>query len=184
MNCNVEKIAGFIKSYDSQLYNHCLRTAIRSEKLGRLMNCDTELIYQAALIHDLGKIGISRSIFDKPSKLTAIERRAIDMHSFIGYSLAINLVVPKNICILILYHHGYYKERFGECSFVPDNLKECINIIRISDIYDALTSERAYCKQLSHNVAIKILYENSDLDKDMIRKLDTLYKMNVSDKVV
>lgn len=184
MNDVVRKIAQFIKDYDMQLYTHCLRTAIRAEKLGKLMGCDSDLIYQASIIHDLGKIGICRTIFDKPSKLTVIERKAIDMHSFVGYSLASNLGVPKDICALILYHHGFNKEHFGECSVISDELKKCINIVRVSDTYDALTSERVYCKQLSHDVAIGILYKNPELDKNTIKQLDDLYKMDLFANIV
>lgn len=178
MDKNVAKISRFIKKYDTQLYGHCVRTALRAKRLSELLNVDSDLIYQAALIHDLGKIGISKSIFDKPEKLTKNDRRAVDLHSFIGYSMAYNMGVPKNICILILYHHGYNKERFGECSCIPEDYKLLVDIIRISDIYDALTSERIYKKSVSHREAINMLFEHSELDNDLINKFDVLYMMN------
>lgn len=53
-----------------------------------------------------------------------------------------------------------------------------MDIIRISDIYDALTSERIYKKSVSHREAINMLLEHSELDNDLINKFDVLYMMN------
>lgn len=178
MDKNVAKMLGFIKEYDTQLYEHCVRTALRAKRLSELLNVDAELVYQAALIHDLGKIGVSKSIFDKPEKLTDNDRKAVDLHSFIGYSIAYNMGVPKSICVLILYHHGYNKERFEQCSCIPEDYKLLIDIIRISDIYDALTSERIYRKSVSHREAINKLLKFSEFDNDLINKFDVLYMMN------
>ena len=180
MNGRVAKVSEFLKEYDLQLYEHCLRTAIRAKSLAELLNVNLELVYQAALIHDVGKMGVSNTIFNKTSALSDNERKAVDLHSFIGYSLAYNMGVPKDICILILYHHGYQKERFGEYSFIPEEFKLLIDIIRISDIYDALTSDRVYRKKMSHGKAINSLYDDFEFDGKLISKFDVLCTMKIS----
>lgn len=100
-------------------------------------------IRYAAILHDIGKIGISDSIITKPSSLTDLEYEEIKRHTEIGYTIMNEKGFFGEIRDLIRYHHekmdgsGYYAKQNGDYPWET-------MIISIADIYDALTSDRPY----------------------------------------
>ena len=123
-----------------------------------LNNDMTSMICLAAEYHDIGKSKIPASILFKPGKLTDDEWKIMKTHAKIGYDLMSEL--PENVRLMILYHHedinggGYYHLRGNE---IPIGSQ----VLRICDVYDALTSDRCYRKALSPKEAISYLNEQS-----------------------
>ncbi|ULQ58791.1 HD domain-containing protein [Brucepastera parasyntrophica] len=119
-------------------------------------------IQYAALLHDIGKIGISDAIINKAMKLTEEEYAEIQRHTEIGYEIVSNINFFGEIRDLIKYHHerldgkGYYGKKAGEYP------RETM-IISIADIYDALTSDRPYRAALTRSVALAILEKMIDI---------------------
>jgi len=128
-----------------------------------------ETIEIASALHDIGKVGISDVILNKPTKLTKEEFEQIKLHPIIGSKNLENIqdrykhnrFINMGIDIA-RYHH----ERFDGNGY-PMNLKGSAiplsaQIMAISDVYDALTSKRPYKLAFSHSTAIEIILEQED----------------------
>ena len=123
----------------------------------------------ASLMHDVGKLGVSEEILNKPTKLNEEEWAIMKMHPKIGVKLLKPIKSFDAISDWILYHHermdgnGYYKQKG---SAIPLASK----IISIADTYSAITMKRSYKDARSHEEAIKIIKEvaGTQLDKDLV----------------
>ena len=98
----------------------------------------------AALLHDIGKIGIPREIINKPSRLTDEEYTVIKSHPAIGGKILEEITEIPDIAVGARWHH----ERFDGKGY-PDGLMgmeipELARIIGVADAYDAMTSKRSY----------------------------------------
>lgn len=114
----------------------------------------------SARIHDIGKIAINDFIINKPGRFTEAEYMMAQQHPLLGYKLVESLELDPLIPQVILHHH----ENFDGTGY-PDGIKgEAIplgaRIVRITDTYDALTSNRGYRPAYTHREAIKIMEEN------------------------
>jgi putative two-component system response regulator len=114
----------------------------------------------AARIHDIGKIAINEFIINKPGRFTEAEYIMVQQHSMLGSKLVESLELDPLIPEIILGHHenfdgtGYPHGKKGEA--IPLEAR----IIRITDTYDALTSDRGYRPAYTHHEAIKIMEED------------------------
>lgn len=133
---------------------HSERTEILCFSLCKTLHLDdktTFAICVAAKYHDIGKIKIPAQILFKPGRLTVEERAVIQTHAGIGYEMTPDF--PENLREIIRYHHedinggGYYNLKSDEISFGAQ-------ILRVCDVYEALTADRCYRKALSREEAI------------------------------
>jgi putative nucleotidyltransferase with HDIG domain len=144
--------------------NHSYRVAhwVRpvALKLG-LTRRDIRIAYWAALLHDIGKIGLPDHILTKRGSLTELEWIWIRLHPSVGAELVTSMAPLAESACLIYAHH----ERYDGLGY-PDGLegKEIplgARIISVTDAYDAMTSERVYCKARSHIEAVGELLNQS-----------------------
>jgi len=131
----------------------------------------------ASALHDIGKIGISESILNKPGKLTNEEYSQMKMHPVIGAELLAEIEDYKDISKIIRHHH----ERWDGNGY-PDNLKGNqiplgSQIIAISDTYDAITTSRVYRNARNHEDAVEIIKD--ERWKQFNGKLVDLFLSNV-----
>ena len=123
----------------------------------------------AALMHDVGKLGVPEAILNKPAKLTEEEWEVMRTHPKVGVKILQPLSTFASISDWILYHHervdgnGYYKVKF-------EDIPIAARIIAIADTYSAITMRRSYKKPMSHDDAVRIISEVSgtQLDKDLV----------------
>ncbi|MFH0947981.1 MAG: HD domain-containing phosphohydrolase [Elusimicrobiota bacterium] len=120
----------------------------------------------AAILHDVGKIGIDKSVFLKPGKLTFDEYEIIKKHSTIGANIISRISFLKGVAEYIKHHH----ERWDGNSY-PDKLKgEAIplgaRILAVVDSFDAMMSERSYKKPMALTEALTELKKNSGTQFD------------------
>jgi putative two-component system response regulator len=123
----------------------CHFARIIAEEIG-LPKSEADLLFNAAALHDLGKIGIPDSILFKPGKLDDVERKVIRTHCRIGHQIIGNnqTRLLKTAATVALTHHeqwdgtGYPQELKG------DAIPLFGRIVAVADMYDALTSERPY----------------------------------------
>jgi HAMP domain-containing protein len=114
-------------------------------------------LQQAALLHDIGKIGISSAILDKPGKLTDAEFAAIREHPAIGDRILAPIPVFKELIPMVRGHH----ERWDGNGY-PDGVSgEAIvleaRILSVADVYDAMVSDRPYRRGMGGEKAIAII---------------------------
>lgn len=119
---------------------------------------------RASTLHDIGKIGIPDYVLLKPGKLTDEEFEIIKKHPRIGYNALkkASLELGDNLffniaCDIALYHHEKWNGRGYPEGLSGDDIPLSARIMALSDVYDALTSERVYKKRFSHQKAMEII---------------------------
>ncbi len=156
-------------SKDKYTENHSYRVSVYATKIAasmRLQNERIEDIRAAALLHDIGKLDISRDLLYKAARLTAEEfnemkthvKRGVTMLEPVGGSL-------RRILPIILSHH----DKFDGSGYNPAEGEEIpleSRIISVADVYDSLTSDRPYRKAMSPFDAKEILVKGSGTDFD------------------
>jgi diguanylate cyclase (GGDEF)-like protein/PAS domain S-box-containing protein/putative nucleotidyltransferase with HDIG domain len=131
-----------------------------AESLG-LADEDVNAIRRAAMVHDIGKVGISGAILRKPERLTPEERRLVEQHVLIGASLLDQFGALDRAIPVVRYHH----ERWDGTGY-PDGLKgEAIplgaRVLAVADVFDALTSDRAYHRARDEAATLGILKQEA-----------------------
>lgn len=128
-----------------------------------LSQAQIENLSVAALLHDIGKIGIDESILRKPSSLTWEERSAIQKHPEISVNILKEVKLPPIVFEIILHHH----ERYGGNGYPSGSAGECLPIevfiLSVADTYDAITSTRPYSAAKSPENARDIIISESGM---------------------
>ncbi len=170
-----EVLVGVIDARDSNLNGHSRHvqklTMLFWEHLPSNMKKDINPVSleYAALMHDVGKLGVPEAILNKPAKLTDEEWDVMRRHPEIGVKILSPLKSFSGISDWILYHHeridgnGYYRLTKNEIPFVS-------RLLAIADTYSAITMRRSYKEPRSHEEAVKIISEvaGTQLDSELV----------------
>lgn len=119
-----------------------------AKRLG-LSDSSIGLISDAALLHDIGKVGVSDAILGKPSKLTDEEFAVIKRHPVIGARILMQSNHTQELVQIVLHHHERYDGRGYPEGLRGDDIPLGARIIAIADSIDAMTSKRCYRGALS-----------------------------------
>lgn len=131
-----------------------------AEAYGLSVN-DVAIIRKAALLHDIGKIGIPDEILNKPGKLSQQEYEKIQEHSSIGAKILGNVDSLKKVSLIIVQHHERCDGKGYPNRLTCAEITLEASILMIADSFDAMTTDRPYRKALSLNDAIKELEINA-----------------------
>ncbi|MBI4845474.1 MAG: response regulator [Candidatus Omnitrophica bacterium] len=157
---SVMKLVGAIEKKEGYLQGHAKAVAEAAVNVARKMGlseADIEIIGQAALLHDIGKIAVSEQILLKKEKLTADEYAQLKKHSAEAVDIIADIDLEHKLLPLILYHHerydgsGYPKGLRAE--YIPIGAR----ILAVCDAFKAMVSDRPYRKKLSREEALKEL---------------------------
>ena len=125
-------------------------------------------LYIATPLHDIGKVGIPDSILLKPGDLTDEEFERVKQHTVIGYKLLkkVQTIYSENYLLeigldLIHYHHEKWNGEGYPEGLEKEEIPLAARIMAISDVYDALRSDRPYKKEFSHEKSCNIIEEDS-----------------------
>jgi putative nucleotidyltransferase with HDIG domain len=121
-----------------------------------------EMVRLAALIHDIGKLGINEFVLNKPTILTEAEFIMIKHHTILGYRLIEPFLFDSLIGEAVLSHHENYDGSGYPSALRGEEIPLIARLIRIADFYDALTSERPYRHSLKPMEAIEVMEKNSN----------------------
>ncbi|MBU4251867.1 MAG: diguanylate cyclase [Candidatus Omnitrophica bacterium] len=127
---------------------------------------DVELIKQAAMLHDLGKIGISESILLKKGKLNKKEFEEIKKHPQIGADIIRPIKFLHDLIPFIFYHHERWDGKGYPSGIRGEDIPLGARVIAIADVYQALISDRPYHKAFSKSAAIDIIKKSSGTQFD------------------
>jgi HD-GYP domain-containing protein (c-di-GMP phosphodiesterase class II) len=119
-----------------------------------LSNKHIEDLKIAALLHDVGKIGIDDSILNKNGKLTDEEFELIRKHPEIGYNILKDINGIENIRFIVLHHHERYDGKGYPSGLQPEQLNIDVFIIGLADSIDAMLTDRPYRKARSMDYII------------------------------
>ena len=189
-----EALASAIDAKDKYTKGHSSRVAEYSRKIAELagknpQECDE--IYYAALLHDVGKIGISKTILNKKGKLSDEEYQVIKEHPDIGAQILSSISESPYLSIGAKSHHERYDGKGYPEGLKGDDIPEIARIIAVADAYDAMTSKRSYRDTIPQQVVreefIKCLGTQFDpvFGKIMIHliDLDSEYLMKEKEEV-
>ncbi|MFZ2163808.1 MAG: HD domain-containing phosphohydrolase [Sideroxyarcus sp.] len=165
----VEAIAGIVEMRDPYTSGHQARVAEVAKEIARQMGLPEEqvqAIHLAGLVHDLGKISIPAEILSKPSKLTEVEYRLIQMHPQAGYDILKGVDFSWPIAEMVLQHHermdgsGYPQGLRGE------EILQGARILIVADVVEAMSSHRPYRPGLGIDAALKEITRGSGMHYD------------------
>jgi HD-GYP domain-containing protein (c-di-GMP phosphodiesterase class II) len=153
---------------------HSTRLAEWAVRVAREMDIPEEGSYQvevAALLHDIGKIGVPDAVLKKNGPLTAEERAIINRHP--EYSWSILRLFPglEEASLYALHHHENVDGTGYPAGLKGQNIPLVSRIISVIDAYDAMVSNRCYRKGLPHAEAIARLIQSSgkQFDPDVVK---------------
>jgi putative nucleotidyltransferase with HDIG domain len=169
----VGSLAQALDARDAYTAGHSRRVSEYSCAIAKAMNIpeqDLETIRVGALLHDLGKIGISDLVLQKPGRLTPEENGLIRQHPVIGRRILENVQGLEAYLGIVEFHHenldgtGYPHGLKGEET--PLHAR----IVKVADAYDAMTSDRPYRSGKSHAEAIAVLRSvcGSEMDPSVV----------------
>jgi putative nucleotidyltransferase with HDIG domain len=155
-----QTIVGFAHALDeSDRYTrgHSERVAHYASLIARgleLADGDVDTIRQAALMHDIGKIGIRYEKLNKPGKLTPEEVAMFRTHPAKGKRILEPIPFMQNLIPGCWCHHEAWDGGGYPQGLMADNIPLIGRVVAVADAYDAMTSDRAYRKALPHDVAV------------------------------
>lgn len=153
-----------LEAKDQYTKGHSDRVADYAEKLAVSMGLPkkrTQLLKEAALLHDIGKMGVETMILRKDGKLTAEEGDIIHKHPAIGEDILKPVSLDKDILAVIRGHHERYDGKGYPDKLKGDDINIMAAIVSVADAYDAMTSHRPYMKNMTKMEAIEQLKQNS-----------------------
>lgn len=165
----IQALVSAIEASDSYTRGHSERVTRYSLEIGRRMALSADrlqILERAAILHDIGKIGIDISLLHKQGKLSANDVHELQQHPIIGVKILepIEFLLDVRTCI------GQHHERYDGLGY-PNRLKNSdllleSRILSIADAFDAMTSDRPYRKALPLEVAVAELSGNAGTQFD------------------
>lgn len=160
----ISSMAAMVETRDPYTSGHQHRVAALAREIAQQMKLpeeDVHGIYLAAVIHDLGKVGIPAEILSKPGKLSKLEFEIIQTHAKAGYDILKRIDFPWPIAQMVYQHH----ER-PDGSGYPNGLKNediliGAKIISVADTVEAMSSHRPYRPGLGMEAALNEIEQHS-----------------------
>ncbi|MCM1054461.1 MAG: HD domain-containing protein [Bacteroides sp.] len=146
--------ANAIDAKDKYTNGHSLRVATYSLEIAKKLNFsedDQERIYNIALLHDIGKIGISDRILNKPGKLTPEEIETVKRHPLIGGEILKDFASIPGISEGARYHHERYDGTGYNEGLKGEEIPYFARIICVADSYDTMSGGRHYQESRDSN---------------------------------
>lgn len=153
-----------IEANDPYTSGHSLRVSIYSEAIAKelgLPQNKVDMIKSAALLHDIGKIGIDKNILNKNGKLEKDEFDTIKSHPEIGASIIADMSYLSNLSDIIKHHHERNDGKGYPDGLDHDSIPLETSILIIADSFDAMTTDRPYRSALSLEDALNELKINA-----------------------
>jgi putative nucleotidyltransferase with HDIG domain len=182
----IQALSAAMEQKDPYTQGHSQRVCDLSELLGKefkLSNYEIEQLRYAAILHDIGKIGIPESILNKPGSLTNEEFNKIKDHPLMGVKILQKIDFLKEVTIIMESHHEYYDGSGYPKGLARDEIPFLSRIITLADAYDAMTTKRPYRDALSCQYAYDEIKDKSGSQFDP-RVVDVFEKLYKEGKVV
>jgi diguanylate cyclase (GGDEF)-like protein len=167
----VEALANALEASDEYTSSHARWITDMSIKVGERLGLEGPALKRlelGALFHDIGKIGIPGSILTKPGRLTAEERRIVEMHPELGERILAPIELLQDVCPIVRHCHerydgeGYPDRKAGQ--EIPIESR----IILVCDAFHAMTTDRPYRKRLSAAEACRRLEQGAGTQFDPV----------------
>lgn len=134
---------------DIQLKEHANRTSKLAKRFAKTIGLnrkDTDLFLNGCKVHDIGKMGLSEKILNKPTKLNNVEYTIVKFHSLIGCKLINIHNTRKELSLIVKHHHERIDGRGYPEGLEGEDIPLLSRAICIIDAFDAMTQDRPYRK--------------------------------------
>lgn len=157
---SVSALSQAIDAKDGYTRGHADRVSRIAGAIGRelgLPESEIEHIELAAMLHDIGKIGIQDRILLKPTRLDDDEQEAMRRHPIYSAAILNPSAQLKPLVPIVLHHHEHYDGSGYPDGLVGEEIPIASRIVLVSDAYEAMTSDRLYRKAVGHERALEQL---------------------------
>ena len=174
-------LAAKVDAKDSYTYGHSRKVSEYAVRLARELNLSEQQIRTiriAGLLHDIGKIGISDSILNKPDELTLPEWRPLKMHPEIGVEIVKHIPELADCVPPIMHHHERYDGKGYPVGLAGKDIPVGARILAVADAYDAMTNPRPYRERMLREEAMAELKNNAgtQFDPELVGKFCCIIK--------
>lgn len=175
-NANALSCLGRIREKDNYLLEHSVNLSVLMSLFGNYRNLPADVLHQTivgALLHDLGKILTPDEILHKPGRLSAEEFEVMKMHARHSRDILASTEGIGEIAVITAAQHHEKLDGSGYPEGLKgDEITEYGRMVAITDVYDAITSDRVYHKGMTPTQGLKKLLEWSGdhLDPDLVRQ--------------
>ncbi|HEY0344397.1 MAG TPA: diguanylate cyclase [Solirubrobacteraceae bacterium] len=152
----VRALARAIDLKDASTRQHSDRVAELAVRLAETLGWPPErceLMRQAAVVHDVGKVAVPDSILLKPGRLTADEHAVIRRHAELGAQIAAEIFSPEQTAWLRSHHERFDGTGYPD-GLAADEIPDGAQILAVSDAYDVMVSDRRYARALEPTEAL------------------------------
>jgi putative nucleotidyltransferase with HDIG domain len=160
-----------IEAKDRYTSGHCERVAEYACRIAAEAGLpESELVWfrMGAFLHDLGKTEVPEEILNKPGKLTDEERAIMERHTVIGDEMLAPVEFPWDIRPMVRSHHERWDGRGYPDGLAGHDIPLPARILRIADVFDALTTARSYRRRLTPEEALEIMVDDlGSFDPDL-----------------
>ncbi len=165
----ISSLANALEARDNYTKGHSERVTQYSMAIAQVINLESErlqILKHAAMLHDIGKIGIKDIILNKNGRLTQDERATIERHSVLGDLILGPCTFLAGVQKIVLHHHERYDGLGYPEGLSGENIPLEARIIAVADSFDAMTSDRPYRQALSLKHAIEELQKGAGTQFD------------------
>lgn len=149
-----------IEAKDRYTSGHCQRVADYACRIAEVAGfSEHEVVWfrMGAFLHDVGKTEVPAEILNKPGRLSDEERDIMERHTIIGDEMLAPVPFPWDIRPMVRHHHERWDGRGYPDRLAGDEIPMTARILRLADIFDALTTTRSYREPLSPQQALQIM---------------------------
>lgn len=184
----IKSLIASIEAKDTYTRGHSERVAEIAVKIGRRMGLSEKVLERleyAALLHDIGKIGIPKSILLKPSHLDDQEYNEVKKHPFLGAMIVEEIEFLHDIVPVVFHHHERLDGRGYVDGLKGEGIPLLARILAVADSFDAMTSERAYRPPYPLEDAARELADNAgnQFDRNVVQAFMDTYYVNRDAKI-
>lgn len=167
----IKSIAAALSARDAYTRGHSDESSRYARAIAEELSLNShqkELLEYGSILHDIGKIGISDDILNKPSKLSKGEYEVMKRHPIIGAKIIEPLEEFKELAYIIAHHHEHYNGTGYPDGLSQEEIPLIARILHVVDAFHAMTSDRPYRKALAVGIAIDELQKGSGSQFDPV----------------
>jgi putative two-component system response regulator len=165
----IRALAAAIDAKDPYTRGHSEQVTRYAMAIARRMGFSEQQLEQirlGGLLHDVGKIGVSDTVLNKPGKLTAEEYEAMKAHPLIGCQIIADIELLRDVVLLVRSHHERFDGQGYPSGQKGEDIPRGARIIAVADAFDAMTSDRSYRPAMAMEKVISILEEGAGAQWD------------------
>ena len=167
----LEALARTIDANSPWTAGHSARVTRLAMAIGRQMGLgpeDIDRLHRGGLLHDIGKIGISPAILDKPGPLTSAEMALVREHPVVGARILEPIHAFADVIGIVRHHHERFSGQGYPDGLRGDQIPKLARVAAVADVYDALVSGRPYRARWAPDRAIRYIAHSRSIHFDPV----------------